>query len=305
LSLALVALAAGPAAAKVVKAQPRCVALNATLTSSGLDAAGLTLCFEAGTCLRLDLATRAWSATDAAPPTASAPPTPTSKTTFSTTLHVCDLAGKDCHDVPAPSVAGLGDDDVVASADGSLVAVISPPRPTKLGGSERPIFLYDAPTGRLITTIHPWKTGMGDPFFFRGARFLGETLFVAIAQSPVSSSGRLYAGRTGKRLADVGGKDRDLDDLPATDLDLGGGRWAFPTFDSNELVVHDVKTGRRLPSIALGGARDKPIGPGLPLLQKTADGRALIAVRGGPVPEVTVVELATRKASFHQVPLCK
>jgi hypothetical protein len=279
-----------------------------------------TVCFEGTpvTCWQFSLQDRTWRAT--APdtlPDPSTPPNPAApdpipaprpfRVAITSTLRVCAPDGTACAtiDVPTTSAISEANDEIATNADRSLVAIIGDFVPLAKGGAERPIYLFDAGHGRLIATIHPWNTPMGEPAFFHGVRFLGDTLLVWIADTPVSSAGRLYDGHTGKRLADVGGKNHSLADDAS--VELGGGVWAFESFGGADLVVHDVVHGTRLSSIktAAKGAAEELQVASLALLERAADGRTVVAIRGDVRSGITLIDRVTRTSTREAVPTCK
>lgn len=262
-----------------------CVSGDATVDSSRIGSDGVVVCYDR--CWRLDYATQKWTGVDKPAPDPDASP-PGPKLALATKLHVCS---PDCRDITLSGVAAITERDVAESADRSLLAVRGPAT-----DKEQPIYVFDAVAGTLRTTIHPWKTEMGDPAYFQRIAFAGSALYVAISATPVCSAGRLYDPRTGRQLGEIGGRGAVIDESVA--LDLGGNRWAFAAFDSGELYVHDVATGKRLPSIRSG-----PREGGYAVLQLA--GKTLVGVRGTARGGVMLYDVGKRKASHHAVPACK
>ncbi|HEX4416726.1 MAG TPA: hypothetical protein VH165_02455 [Kofleriaceae bacterium] len=281
IAIALVLLAARTAGAN------DCVAGDTSVSSARIGSDGVVVCYDR--CWRLDYASHAWTVVEAPEPEPKTDaPAPGPKIALATKLHVCD---PDCRDLTLPGVAVITERDVTESADRRLLAVHGP-----ANDKDTPVYVFDAVAGTLRATIHPWKTGMGDPASFQRIGFIGGALFVAVSASPVCSAGRLYDPRTGRQLAEIGGRDAVIDESVA--LDLGGNRWAFAAFDAGELYVHDVATGKRLPSIRSG-----PKDGGYDALQLA--GKLLVGVRGTARGGVMLYDVGQRKASHHAVPACK
>lgn len=260
-----------------------CVAGDPSVARARITGDAVVVCYDR--CWRLDYATRQWTVTDEPGPDPDPPAGP--KITLATKLHVCTPG---CRDVTLAGVAAISERDVAESADRRLLAIRGPAT-----DHAQPIHVYDAVAATHLTTIQPWKTEMGDPAFFQRVAFVGGALLAAISASPVSSAGRLYDPRTGRQLATIGGPRAMIDDSVA--LDLGGDRWAFAAFDAGELYVHDVATGRRLPSIRSG-----PGDGGYAALQVA--GKRLVGVRDTARHGVMLYDLDRRKASHHTVPVC-
>jgi hypothetical protein len=270
--------------ARTAEANP-CVAIDTTVDISQIESDGVVVCYD--TCWRLDYATRKWTAVDKPAPKPETP-VPAPKLAFASKVHVCT---PDCHDITLPDVAAINKRDVSESADRSWLAVSGPSTFKK-----RPIYVFDAVTGKLLSTIQGWKTGMGDPASFQRVAFVGPALFTAISDSPVSTNGRLFDPRSGRRLAEIGGKRAELDESIA--LDLGGNLWAFGAFDGGELYVYDVVTGNQQRSILSGPKRG-----GYAALQLV--GKTLVGVRGSAGGGVLLYDVGKKTATHHTVPVCK
>jgi len=262
-----------------------CVPGDASVDSARIASAGVVVCYDR--CWRLDYATQKWTVVDTPAPEPVVPP-PAPKLALATKLHVC---APDCRDVTVAGIAAINGGDVAESADRSLLAVRGPA--TDKG---QPVHVFDAVAGTQLSTIHSWKTEMGDPADFQRVAFAGRALYVAVSASPVSSEGRLYDPRTGKQLGRIGGAGAMIDESVA--LDLGGDRWAFAAFYAGELYVSDVATGKRLSSIRSG-----PREGGYTALQLV--GKTLVGVRDTARGGVMLYDVDKRKASHHAVPACK
>jgi len=147
---------------------------------------------------------------------------------LATKLHVC---APDCRDITLSGVAAITERDVAESADRSLLAVRGPAT-----DKEQPIYVFDAVASTLLTTIHLWKTDMGDPAYFQRVAFTGSALYVAISASPVCSAGRLYDPRTGRQLGEIGGRGAVIDESAVV--------------EDERITVANVNTGKVRATIA-------------------------------------------------------
>ena len=146
---------------------------------------------------------------------------------------------------------------------------------------------------------------MGAHGLFSAVRFLGDstTLFVSINYTPVSSAGRLYDGKTGKLLAEIGGATQELDDSAV--VELSKGVFAFGAFSGGKLFVYDAATGRSHPSLGLAAPKSEPQLGSMSLLARTADGAVVAAMRGDALSGVTLIDAKSRNGQRVPLPICK
>jgi hypothetical protein len=104
------------------------------------------------------------------------------------------------------------------------------------GGCES-LEIRDGVDGKVVLSIRPWNTEMGSPASFRMGFFAGDLVLALIADTPVTSEGRLFDVR-GKLLLKLG---QVAEHAPHS---LGNDRWAIETWEARQLVVLDAKRGR-------------------------------------------------------------
>lgn len=156
-------------------------------------------------------------------------------------VRACAAGGKDCVEIPTAAYADGGTSGAVNS-DRTLVAI----------ASASAVDVYDLAKKKRLTTIKGWKSSMGPAAGMQGVQFLGDTLAVWQSETPVSSSARLFAPRTGKRIGSVGKPGTEVDG-PAVLVD--GTRWAFGGFQPKVYIV-DAKSGALKKTITVGGPDD-------------------------------------------------
>lgn len=271
-SLLLVALAPSLAAAAPCE-QRGAVLADARLVDEG----HVVACYAS--CWSFDLATRAWTPTGPLPHAAEPPPPavpPGVPATFTTTLVPC----KTCKELTAVDVAPYAGARVDFNEDHSLVAVQA---------SFTTVNIFDANTEKRLATIRAWKTPMGPAY--QSWVLTGDRFIAFVSYSPVSSVGRIFDARTGKRVADVGdGTDVEEDAIAV-------GRPAlrmFRKFDSGVRWLQDLTSGRVVQRFDVGndGVR----------LEAQAHGVFVGLGAGHPL---VVYDIAANKQAHYEVPTCK
>ncbi|MCA9678806.1 MAG: hypothetical protein H6708_07490 [Kofleriaceae bacterium] len=284
---------------------PVCVQRGADLSLVGMAAAGdgdVAFCVSDGAasnvCYGVDLGTKKYTVLDA-PPTPSAAvmdPDPAHLETTATEVKVC--IGEDCKVVKPKMPKGNENPiDAVTNAAGSHIAVL-------MGNPEAgkgTVTIFEVAKGRKVATI---KYARGD-YKCGEARLLGETLFVSadVCAGP-AARGTLYTLK-GKKLAEVGGKE--FGTYGAVPIQVGDTTWAFLDENAAAIAIQDVKTGKVVKTIDIGGlwagagadgaegADDAPPpamgNPGESTMVRRPDGK-LVVISGGPTPgNVAVVDV--------------
>ena len=266
---------------------PSCVTLNAPIVSARITDATLDACFlepsptgasggEVDACWRFDLGASAWAPISRKPHADVAGPTP-SVTATATAVSACASDGE-CKIIP---IAGVTGDPLAAAAnaDRSLVAVWA---------GTGSVFVFDG-AGKKLAAVKPWPTAMSnnkEPSVFRSAHVLGDVLEVRIADTPITSAIRLFAARTGRKIADVAG-GKPMDDATEP-VELGPNRYGFVTFEDKTLVVVETPSGKQVASVALHAA-DSPS-----LLARAGDGAA-VALVGATVVRIDLTRQDTKR----------
>ena len=282
------------AGAPAIASAAPCEKADAAPTRAALvDDTHVVACYGRDTCWHFDLAARTWSEGASLPPAPPDPPPPTGDPqTFSTTLRVCGADHKDCRELSVANLAPINDPRVVYNEDRSIAALL---------GTEPMVTTFDAKTEKPLATIRGWKTSMPPPLI-TAAYLTGDTLIVFVHYSPVSSQGRLFDARTGKRIAGAGDGGEIEEDI----VDLGRDRRLFRKFDSDALLVQNTRTGRVLQTLQLGAPRSRnALHAATFLLAQTAEHGLLVAMRGDVESGLIVYDPKANKQTRYPVPTCK
>jgi hypothetical protein len=276
-----------PPLPKHAPAAPTCVG-DAPRFESRVAGDTLLLCFHYNdrvACWSFGLATNTWLPRECHARANAAQLAPVRVSNKRVTACKPDMS--DCRTIPL-GFEPAADTPITATtnADRSLVAIID---------ATAWIRILDA-TGKQLTTIKPWPTPMSGggkgPALFRSASFVGGTLAVYIADTPVTSAIRLFNPKTGKKIGDVNRGQPMSDSTPA--VDLGKNQFAFVVFDTSAIVVHDVTTGKLVKDYNVGKAVE-PGGYGF--LAASPDGKSLLGVYGLTVVRI---DLASSEVTrFH------
>ncbi|HPH66227.1 MAG TPA: hypothetical protein PLF40_10800 [Kofleriaceae bacterium] len=280
------ALAGGTAAAP--PAASACIPRDAAFNVAKLDGA-LTLCTIEKACWRVDVAADKWQPS----PTTLPDPEPAVDAVEVTAqgFKICNPATKACETIALPKVEtdDLGSTRAVVNEDQSLLAVFT---------GQEALRVFDLKTRKQLYTVKPTKSAMN---FIGAARFIGPALYVMSSHSPVSSSGKLVNARTGKLITDIGKKGGPVDELMP--LALGGDRYAFATWMLDKLLIINVKTGKVLKKVALGGNPKMPL-EGLTLLALTPDNKIVAVADSIGIALVQVIDPVTGARTVLKAPGC-
>ena len=274
-------------------AKAACIAADAAFNQARFDGGAVTACTTDDVCWRVDLATSAWTAAPPLPAIASR--RPGQLDVDATGIKLCAPGAQTCDAVVLPDVDTKSSDTQITAltnADQSLIAVMS-------GGG--PVRVFDAKTRKQLYAAKPNRAGHDDIPIVQGFQFVGDALYVLSSASPVSSSGRLYRARTGAFLLDIGKRGAMVDELAPVQLD--GDRYVFGTWMMESLVIADVKKGKVVKKIALGGDPMKP-GGSLVLLAVTPDHK-IVALGSDPSTfTLQVVDPDSGKRTAIKIPRC-
>ena len=266
-----------------------CIPRDALFNTAKLDGA-LTLCTSDEACWRVDIAADKWSPT--AKITIPMGESPDAVEVSSQGFKICNPSTKACETIVLPKVDTadeMGGTRALTNADQSLIAVSQ---------AQGPLRVFDLKTRKLLHTVKPLKSMMTA---ISNVRFLGSTLYVMSAATPISSSGRLYNARTGKLMLDIGKKGADVDEhMP---LALGGDRYAFAAWMLSKMFIVNVKTGKVLKQFPLGGDPKKPV-DALILLANVSDNRILAVATTMETALVQVVDPLTGFRTVLKAPGC-
>lgn len=217
-----------------------CLKPDAILAEARVVGDVVVACYQDGVgCWALDPATGAATPHGALPTIVSQEP---EVTVDAAGIKVCATGATDCKTIATKEFPD-GVSAVAVKADRSLVAV----------ATTKAVTVYDVAKGSKLARIPGWKTPMtdGSSIYQLGPmRFLGDNLAVWESYSPISLVAKLFAPRTGKRVADIARANVEISDGEPVHVD--GEQWAFVGFAYNQVYVQDVATGKVATTYDLG-----------------------------------------------------
>ena len=280
--------------APALKPSPRvCVPNDAMFQRARLDGA-LIVCSSGSQCWRHDLASRAWTTAPTLPDDA-VPHPPGQIEVTPAGFKLCGADAVSCETLILPGIDTRQTDASITAAtnsDRSLLAVFV---------GTGPVRVFDLKTRKQLYVVKPQKLSM-QPSFATGVQFAGPALYVKSAATPISTAGRLYRARTGTFLADIGRAGAEIDEVPP--LMIGPDRYVFATWMMERLVIIDVRTGKVLRRIPLGGSiKNSPDNVTLVLLAITA-ARQIVLVATSKEYGIQIINPDTGKRSVINPPRC-
>ena len=276
-----------------------------TLVAFAADDKTATFCLRkegdekaAPACTAVELATGAYRAAAAPPPPAPASDAFAVKQEAKG-VQVC--RGNACKklDLPRPKVADgeLQKYQVSVSDDGKRVVATG-------GGLDGVAFL-DGGTGKKLKSV---KLG-DDSTCLEGARFVGESVYVATSNCAGPGGSALLYTFAGKKIGEVATEDK-INVYGAEPIHVGGDNWAVVGYGGGDVLVFSAKTGKQVHLIevkqpedceqcglVLGTAAQWSAAP----IAKLSSGKLVTLAGAG----VSILDPATGKVEkTHALPIC-
>jgi hypothetical protein len=265
-----------------------CVDPDERAARSEANDTAITLCFDAGGCWELAIASHAWTRRPPLPPDTS-PPRHRVDPRTTANIHVCAPDGTECHNIDLAGAVTISNLEAIQTPDRARVAII---------GQGSAAYLYDGATRKLVATIRTWKSHYEADVIQEGF-FVDGNLVLYESSSPITMEARLFDGATGKPLAMIASS------ILSDPIELSDGDWAFFDADISALVVVNARTGKRGKAITVVGPNVKDVTGASVFTYRTTDKKLFFAARGDAASGVVVYDLATKKQTRYVPPVCK
>jgi hypothetical protein len=210
-------------------------------------------------------------------------------------LDVC--TGNTCTSLVSKVIPGAATMRAATTADGVYAVVLLGDAPKGAGYAE----VWNVAKTKKSATF---RYARGD-FRCGEVAMLDSTIYLSAAQcgQPAARAG-LYT-LTGRRIANVGGKD--FGSFGGAYVHVDGATWAFLDENATQIVLQDVVKGKVWKTIDTSAvfAGAKMGTPGESALVRLQDGR-LVVIAGSPaVGTIGLVDVGTGEVTLQPPPLCK